>query len=446
MRERIFSYISLFLFMALTMSSCVHESIKDIDAELITAIESRSPNASVDYFILADETDYANLPNQDPRNPITKEKVDLGRMLFFETGIGQTALYDLCKETYSCATCHVPERAFLPGRFQGIADGAVGFGTLGDNRMVQLGYEENELDAQGTRPLTVMNVAYVTNTLWSGLFGAGGVNEGTEEAWTGLAKLNETGFTGLEVQNIENFDLHRMELNEKVLDQYGYRAKFDQAFPDIPIEERYTTQTGSFALSAYLRSLLTTQAPFQEYLKGDYSALTERQKQGAMLFFGKAGCTSCHSGPSFSSMTFHVMGTRDLWEVGGLNTSPVDPRNFGRGGFTGNEEDMFKFKVPQLYNLKDYTHFFHGASKTSLRGVIEFKAKAKSENPLVSDDLLSNQFRALTLTVDEKEALLDFLENGLYDPNMTRHVPEEVLSGNCFPNNDQISKKDMGCD
>ena len=58
-----------------------------------------------------------------------------------------------------------------------------------------------------------LNSGYSTNTLWSGIFGAGGVNEGTEEFWTGLAEVNHTGYEGLEAQNIEGFALHRLEIS-----------------------------------------------------------------------------------------------------------------------------------------------------------------------------------------------------------------------------------------
>jgi cytochrome c peroxidase len=221
-------------------------------------------------------------------------------------------------------------------------------------------YEESDLDAQGNRPLTVMNVTYMTNTLWSGLFGANDLNVGSEDLWEGLAAVNHTGYAGLEAQNIEGFELHRLEINDHVLDDYNYRRWF----------------TLAFAMGAYLRTILTNQAPFQDYLKGDQGAITESQKRGALLFFGKAGCITCHNSPSFSSMNFYALGTKDMYEIGGLNTSAEDPRILGRGMFTGREEDMYAFMVPQLYNLKNYVSFFHGSSKSSIEEVMDFKLRA----------------------------------------------------------------------
>lgn len=432
----------------MVLTSCTENiyNTVDIDEQLLERLDRVSGSGSSDYFILVEPTDYANLPNQDPHNPITKEKIDLGQLLFFEPGLAQNPIKDNCYETYSCSSCHVPASGFLPGRMQGIADGAIGFGHDGSRRVVQFGYEEEELDAQGTRPMTVMNVAYMTNTLWSGLFGASHVNEGTEASWTGLAEVNHTGYIGLEAQNIEGFDLHRLEINERVLDTFGYRELFDQAFSDLPVEKRYTPETASFAMGAFLRTILTNDAPFQNYLKGDKNAISLEEKKGALLFFGKARCFVCHNSPSLSNMEFHALGTADMYNFGGLNTSKDDPRNLGRGMFTGKEEDNYKFKVPQLYNVADYTHFFHGSSKTSLEEVVDFKVRAQSENIQVSNDRLSTSFKALELDEAEKFYLVEFLRHALRDPNLVeKYKPSSVRSGKCFPNDDVMSKKDLNC-
>ncbi|MDF1694369.1 MAG: cytochrome c peroxidase [Saprospiraceae bacterium] len=429
--------------LAVLYTACTTETEVDLDAELKQLIQSNSKDGTLDYYIMPQSTEYSKLPNQDPSNPISKEKVELGRFLFFETGLAQSPAKPMGFETYSCSSCHVPSKGFLPGRIQGIADGGAGFGDFGENRTIREGYLESEIDAQGNRPMTVMNVTYMTNTLWSGTFGANDLNEGTEDSWTGLAEVNHTGFAGLEAQNIEGFDLHRLEINDKVLYEYGYAELFDKAFPDIDKEERYTPITASFAMGSFLRSILTNQAPFQYYLKGNHLALSAKEKKGAMLFFGKAGCSSCHNSPSFSSMNFFSLGTADMYQHGGLNTSADDPRILGRGMFTGNDKDMYKFKVPQLYNLKDYASFFHGSSKLSIEDVVEFKVTAKSENPNVSDERVA--ISPKDLSSEEKENLIEFLRYGLYDSNMERYMPEAVLSGNCFPNNDEQSQSDMGC-
>lgn len=435
-------YIALLAIITLTLS-CTKDVAISFDSELKDAIKNWSSTGEIDYFIMPDSDEFDRLPNQDPHNPITKEKVELGQLLFFETGLAQTSEKSSGYETYSCSSCHIPSKGFLPGRMQGIADGGIGYGHYGSDRDMSGEYDEKEIDAQGNRPMTVMNVTYMTNTLWGGLFGANDQNVGTEDAWNGLAEVNHTGYAGLEAQNIEGFDLHRLAINDKVLHEFGYAELFDKAFPDVPLEERYSPETASFAMGAYLRTILTNRAPFQEYLRGDSRALTPNQKNGALVFFGKAGCISCHKSPSFSAMRFYRIGTQDMYELGGLNTSADDPRIQGRGMFTGREQDMFKFKVPQLYNLRDYVTFFHGSSKSSIEDVVDFKVAAKSENPYVSDEEVALSPRELTY--EERRDLIDFLTNALHDDNMERYAPDQILSGFCFPNNDPQSRADLGC-
>ena len=432
------------LFIVGFVFSCTQDKLSFLDEELLSSISRSAPNRDATYYIMPESVDYAALPNQDINNPITEEKVQLGRLLFFETGLAQHPRDTACFETYSCATCHVPSKGFLPGRFQGIADGAAGFGFQGSDRTLVNGYRPTDIDAQGARPLSVLNVTYVTNTLWSGTFGADDLNVGTEDQWTGAAAVNATGFTGLEAQNIENFELHRMDINERVLDQHAYRNLFDAAFPDDPVDERYAIENASFALSSYLRTILTNEAPFQDFLKGNSEALTESQKKGALLFFGKARCINCHNSPSFSSMGFYSIGVNDLHEIGGLNTSPDDPRILGRASFTGAEEDMYKFKVPQLYNLKDYETFFHGSSKQSIEEVVDYKLAAVPENPNVSEEMMA--LSPVSLTDEEKYHLIDFLTEALHDPNIERYQPPGLLSGFCTPNNDTQSRIDIGCE
>ncbi|MBV6442980.1 MAG: hypothetical protein EPGJADBJ_04708 [Saprospiraceae bacterium] len=106
---------------------------------------------------------------------------------------------------------------------------------------------------------------------------------------------------------------------------------------------------------------------------------------------------------------------------------------------------MYKFKVPQLYNLKNTGFYFHGASKQSLREVVEYFNNGIPENPDVPAGQIAAQFRPLGLTGQEMTDLVEFLENGLYDPNLERYAPVQTLSGNCFPNNDPLSRVETGC-
>ncbi len=432
--------------LAVVAFSCSNDELPDpLDYQLENRLSQLSPNGDINYFILPDSDDFPSIP-QGAGNPLTREKVELGKMLFYETGLAADAVYENGKGTYSCATCHLPTAGFMPGRTQGIADGGVGFGRNGEARGMMNNYEESEIDVQGARPLSLLNVAFVANTTWSGKFGAHYANEGTEALWKEDTEVNHLGLDGLEAQNIEGTKIHRMRITRGLLDTLGYLPMYDAAFAEFPEEERYTRLTTSFALSAYLRTLLSNQAPFQDWLKGEEHAMAAQEKRGAMLFFGKAGCFRCHKGASLNTVEFHALGVRDLYESGGFNTGPDDIRNFGRGGFTGRQEDMFKFKVPGIYNMKDSPFYFHGSSRHSLRSVVEYFNAGIPENPNVPAENISPFFHPLNLSPQEVEDLTEFLKHSLYDPNLQRYVPEAVLSGNCFPNNDPLSREHLGCD
>jgi cytochrome c peroxidase len=422
------------------------ELIDPLDVNLQNAVRKASPTGSLDHFILPSADDYSSIPT-DPNNPISELKVELGRMLFFETGIALDPLYQESKEGYSCSTCHIPEAGFMPGRAQGIADGGAGFGTNGEGRTKLFFYENDEPDVQGARALSVMNVAYTPNTTWSGQFGGHDNNVGTEDVWEGFTEINRLGLMGLESQIIEGFVVHRMIINEAVMDSLGYKPYFDALFTGYPESERYSNLTASFAISAYLRSLITSHAPFQEWLRGNNYAMSKEEKEGGLLFFGKAGCYRCHNGkPLNNPDRFYAIGVKDLYEnSSAINTGIDDLRNLGRGGFTKKEEDNYKFKVPQLYNLKGSNFFFHGSSKQSLREVVEYFNKGEKENALVPASQIAPQFQPLELTETEINKLVLFLEHSLYDHEFHQFVPEEVLSGNCFPNNDHLSREDLGC-
>lgn len=440
-------YILAVFGLSLLLHACSSDELKNpLDTELKKAIERASPTGSMSHFILPQSTDYENIPS-DPSNPLSDLKVELGRMLFFETGLALEPIFEEARGTYSCSTCHIPEAGFMPGRAQGIADGGAGFGFNGEGRTKLFFYDIDEPDVQGARALSVLNVAFTPNTTWSGQFGANDVNEGTEDVWEGFTEINHLGLMGLESQVIEGFELHRMVINEAVIDTLGYKPYFDACFGSYPESERYEPLTASFAISAYLRSLTTSHAPFQDWLKGNDYAMTDEEKEGALLFFGKAGCFKCHNGTALNNPNrFFAIGVKDLYETGlAINTGIDDTRNLGRGGFTKKEEDMYKFKVPQLYNMKGTPFFFHGSSKRSLREVVEYFNEAQPENNFVPSSQIAPQFRPLDMTEEEIDRLTLFLEHSLYDHDFERFVPAGVLSGNCFPNNDELSREDLGC-
>lgn len=391
-------------------------------------------------------TDFNLIPN-DPNNPLTPAKVNLGKLLFHETGIAVNPNMTEGMNTYSCASCHHAEAGFQSGMLQGIGEGGMGFGIAGEGRFKNALYLEADLDVQPIRTPSALNVAYQDVMLWNGQFGATGTNEGTESSWTpGTPKeVNNLGFEGVETQAIAGLDVHRLLIQEDFILNSDYKAMFDDAFPNVNVTERYTNLNAGLAIAAYERTLLPNQAPFQQWLNGNTSAMNEQETIGALLFFGDAKCYSCHSGPALNGMDFYALGMNDLAGEDILTTID-DATKRGRGGFTGNTQDDYKFKTPQLYNLKDVTFFGHGGSFQSVEEVIQYKNNAVAENQTVPTTQLSSMFQPLNLSDSQIEAITTFVENALYDSNLQRYVPDALPSGNCFPNADTVSSQDMGCE
>ena len=423
-----------------------YETLSELDNALEIALYSASNSIGSHYYKLPDSDDFLSIP-QDLNNPLSAEKVYLGKMLFHETALAINADHTDGMGTYSCASCHHSDAGFQSGKRQGIGDGGFGFGLFGEGRVVHQSYSNETVDVQPIKSPTTLNTAYQKVMLWNGQFGATGMNEGTESQWTvGTPKENNTlGFEGLETQAIAGLTVHRMGMDEALANSLDYKEYFDSAFSQVPIGERYTIKNTGLAIAAYERTLLANKAPFQEWLSGDLNAMSDDEKKGGILFFDKAKCYECHNGPSLASMKFSAIGMNDLLG-GNILGNPVDDNTRkGRGGFTQNPQDNYKFKVPQLYNLKANGSYGHGASFNSIKEVIEYKNLAVKENAIVFDNMLDSYFVPLDLTEEEIMQLTLFIENSLQDNYLDRYVPEIVMSGNCFPNNDSESQQDLGC-
>ncbi len=436
------------LFCFIFLSSCTEgeNDLKSIDTTLLSLLKTTSKTGNLDFYELPASQDYLKIP-QDVKNPISKEKVALGGFLFHETALGVDGIHDSFKKSYSCASCHHSAAGFQSGTFQGVGEGGIGFGRKGELRKPSSAFAD--VDAQPLKSPSVINVAYQKNMFWNGQFGATALNIGTESLWDNDTPLvaNHLGYEGVETQAIAGLGIHRLNLDESILKMGAYKNLFDEAFPNIAPEKRYTKETVGLAIAAYLRTLLSNEAPFQKYLKGQIYALNEQEKTGALLFFGKANCVNCHNGPALNSMQFNAIGLGDLVDCPEptLKTVQDDVANLGRGGFTKKASDNYKFKVPQLYNLKDAGFYGHGSSLRSIKAVIEYKNNGIAENNKVPYSQLDPNFKPLGLTKEEIDALEAFISNGLYDSNLKRYVPELLPSGLCFPNADVQSRIDMDC-
>jgi len=324
------------------------------------------------------------------------DKAALGKILFLDPILSKDS-------TISCASCHKPAFAFSD-------TSAVSFGVDSS---------KGKRNTPSAMNLTLQKIMF----------------------WDGRAKdLEAQALMPIENPDEMNLPLseavHRLGQNEK------YSTYFQKIFGSKPTKENLAQ-----AIAAFERTLLSNQAPFQQYLRGKLDAMTILEKEGAKLFFGKAGCVNCHTGPALNSMQFNAIGLADMIDCPEptVGTKTNDPANLGRGGFTGKTSDYYKFKVPQLYNLKDSPFYGHGSTLRSIRDVIVYKNNATPQNSHITTNQLDPLFRPLGLNNSEINAIEAFISNALYDSNLKRYVPDALPSGQCFPNSDVQSRIDLGC-
>lgn len=425
--------------------------INQLSSSLSRVMSAQAMEGGLSFYLLPDSDDLDRIP-QDPRNPLTPEKVRLGQLLYHETALGTNCRQQSAEETYSCAACHFAQAGFQAAMGQGIAEGGRGFTSRWLDPAYDSADEESTPDLQPIRSPSSMNTAYQELMLWNGQFGGVGLNFGTEASWIGPKAANHLGMHGLETQAFAGMTVHRMDGVEKsrVPDIPFYEYLFSQAFTADP--EPANLLNSALAIAAFERTVLANRSPLQRWLRGDSRAMSERHLRGALVFFGKGECSSCHTGPALSSMTFFALGMNDL---DGSVDPRVDLRPFGgtvpddvrrgRGGFTGLEADSYRFKTPQLYNLVDSPFYGHGASFASIREVIEYKNAAVPQNAFVPAERLSSYFHPLGLSESEIDDLTAFVEEALYDPELMRYVPAVLPSGNCTPHNDAQARQDLGC-
>lgn len=432
------------------------------DQALRLAIQART-GAEPSALVLPDSDDYANIP-QDPNNEITAAKVALGQLLYHETALSTKPNNAANAGTYACASCHHAAAGFKSGIPQGLGEGGQGFGTRGEGRVLEAGFlagaEDPTLlpDLQPVTSPAVLNAAYQEVMLWNGQFGAqqgGVVNVDLAEsvlATPNTPKIENTrGLAGLETQAIAGTNVHRMSMTDGSILQTNeaYKMLFEVAYPEGSAD---VLADGGKAIAAYERTILANQAPFQRWLKGEVTAMSAQEKRGATLFFGEAGCAACHQGPALSS----ALGATEDEMFFALGFADFDPNDvqihgevdeataLGRGGFTGESDDNYKFKVPQLYNLADAQIYGHGASFRTIRDVVVYKNMAVPQK-ILPNGALSPLFVPLDLSDEDIDDITVFLSSALWDPNLTRYVPSAVPSGNCMPNNDALTRLDLEC-
>jgi cytochrome c peroxidase len=151
----------------------------------------------------------------------------------------------------------------------------------------------------------------------------------------------------------------------------AYGEKFVDAFDRVNSPEDVTMVDIAEALAAFIGTEWQSfDAPFDDYLAGDENALTMSQKRGLDLFFGKANCSSCHSGALLSDQKFHALA---LPPFGPGRTRLFDPtaRDVGRMGESDDLEDAYRFRTPSLRNVTLTGPYGHNGAYPTLRGIVE---------------------------------------------------------------------------
>ena len=154
-----------------------------------------------------------------------------------------------------------------------------------------------------------------------------------------------------------------------------YIAEFNRAFPGET--DSLTFQNVGIAIGAYERTLVTP-SKWDEFLKGDDSALTDDQKRGLNTFV-EVGCTGCHNGSLLGGNTYMKLGLVRPWP----NQSDV-----GRVAVTKNESDTMVFKVAGLRNSTETAPYFHDGSAASLGEAISLMGQHQLGKELTPEQVL----------------------------------------------------------
>jgi cytochrome c peroxidase len=146
----------------------------------------------------------------------------------------------------------------------------------------------------------------------------------------------------------------------------GYVTLFKAAFPNVPTEQ-LTFAHAAIAIAAFESDAFAfTGSPWDRFVAGQDDALTVEQARGGQLFFGKAGCSACHSGPLLTDQKSHNMASPQI----GPGRDVAAPDDFGRFGVTFDLEDLYAFRTPPLRNVELTGPWFHNGAYTSLEEAV----------------------------------------------------------------------------
>lgn len=316
-------------------------------------------------------------------NPMTEEKIELGRHLFYDPRLSGNA-------TQACASCHRQEHGFAEDRVTSV-------GSTG------------QLTARNAPGLA--NAAYHSTLTWSSKL----LVKFEQQMLIPMFGEDplELGITG-----------HDDEVLQRFREDDRYQSLFAAAFPDV--EDPFHFDQVVKSIASFLRTMIAGHSPFHRATyQGEFDALSESARRGAELFFSeRLECHHCHGGFHFTQASvhqgsvfqegsFHNIG---LYNVDGQGGYP--PSDTGLFAFTGDPQDMGKFRAPSLQNVAVTAPYFHDGSAATLRDVIavyEAGGRNVESGPNAGDgreNPLKNGFiRGFMLSDQERDDLLAFLES-----------------------------------
>src|ERR1041385_9133737 len=396
---------------------------------------------------------------------LDQRRANLGRLLWFDTIGG-------LNNDNTCGGCHSPTNAF--GDTQSIAIGIDNNGIVGPDRRGPRN--------QRRTPMAI-NTAFFPNLMWNSRFASLAGNpfdnslgfmfpqpEGLSLSY--LPQLLDAQAFIPPTERVEvagfafpgnNFDI-RNEVLRRINNVPEYRKLFGKIFPSVRDGGPITFDMFGQAIAEFEFSLVFADAPIDEFARGQKNALTDDQKRGALLFFGRARCVECRQVSGFSNEMFsdfsqHVIGVPQIAPLVGnvLFDGPGQNEDFGLEQVTGNPADRYKFRTSPIRNVALQPAFFHNGAFTKLEDAIRHHldvfASARQYDPGaagVDPDLMAPMgpmepvltrvdpilVTPIELTADEFQQLVDFVRTGLLDREATpevlkKQIPKSVPSG--FP-------------
>ncbi len=305
-------------------------------AILLALAALAAPGLFADELLDRAKANFEPVPSSMPQvegRPITPERVDLGRMLFFDPRLSKSWLI-------SCNTCH------------NIATGGV------DLMETSIGHGW----AKGPRNSpTVLNAVFNLAQFWDGR--AKDLQEQAKGPVQAAVEMNST--PNRTVETLKSIP--------------GYVDAFEAAFPGDA--DAVTFDNMATAIEAFESTLLTPSAPFDRYLRGDERALDAHEKQGLALFLDK-GCVACHPGVNVGGTGYFPFG---VVEKPGAEVLP--PNDKGRFEVTKTVSDEYKFKSPSLRNIELTPPYFHSGKVWDLHQAVAIMGSSQLGATLSGGDV-----------------------------------------------------------